>query len=59
MSALVFLALALVVSLVGSAVLWYQHRQPNTYDSGIKEFRREMDALRPPEERREGRGGSR
>lgn len=59
MSAIIFLALALVVSLVGCGVLWYQHRQPNTYDSGIQAFRREMDALRPPDDetrnRREGR----
>jgi hypothetical protein len=59
MSALVFLALALLVSIVGSAILWYQHRQPNTYDSGIQAFRREMEALKPPEDRsrppREGR----
>ena len=48
MSALIFLALALVVSAIGCGVLWYQHRQPNTYDSGIQAFRREMDALKPP-----------
>ena len=47
MSALIFLALALVVSAVGSGILWYQHRQPNQYDSGIDAFRREMEALRP------------
>ena len=45
-----FLALALVVSLVGTGILWYQHRQPNTYDSGIRAFQREMEALRPPED---------
>jgi hypothetical protein len=59
MSALLFLALALVVSLVGTGILWYQHRQPNTYDAGIREFRREMEALRPPDDgsdpRRRGR----
>lgn len=51
MQALLFLALALVVSAVGCGVLWYQHRQPNQYDSGIEAFRREMEALKPPEHR--------
>ncbi len=60
MGALIFLALALVVSAVGCGVLWYQHRQPNTYDSGIQAFRREMDALRPPGDDDPGSGrGSR
>ena len=50
MGALIFLALALVGSAIGCGVLWYQHRQPNTYDSGIQAFRREMEALKPPED---------
>lgn len=50
MGALLFLAMALVVSAVGCGVLWYQHRQPKTYDSGIQAFKREMDALRPPDD---------
>ena len=49
MGALIFLALALVVSVVGCGILWWQHREPNTVDSGIEAFRREMDALAPPE----------
>jgi hypothetical protein len=53
---LIFLALALVVSAIGCGVLWYQHRQPNTYDSGIQAFRREMDALRPPGDGEPGSG---
>ena len=56
MSALVFLALALVVSVIGTGILWWQHRTPNTVDSGIEAFRREMDALAPPEDER-GAGG--
>ena len=50
MGALIFLALALVGSAIGCGVLWYQHRQPKTYDSGIQAFRREMDALKPPDD---------
>ncbi|MDP1820247.1 MAG: hypothetical protein Q8K58_10220 [Acidimicrobiales bacterium] len=50
MSALIFLLLALLVSAVGCAVLWYQHRSPNTLDSGIRAFQRERDALAPPDD---------
>jgi hypothetical protein len=55
-NAVVFLLIALLVSLLGGLVLWYQHRSPNTLDSGIKAFQREMDALAPPPEDREPDG---
>ena len=48
MSALLFLCIAVVLSGVGAFVLWLQHRSPNTMDSGIDAFQREMDALAPP-----------
>jgi hypothetical protein len=51
-SALVFLLLAVVVAVVGCVALWYQHRTPNTLDSGIEAFRREMDALAPQDDDR-------
>jgi hypothetical protein len=47
-SAIVFLLIAVGVSLVGGLILWLQHRSPNTLDSGIRAFQREMDALAPP-----------
>ena len=47
MSALGFLLVALVLSIVGSAVLWLRARQPTSMEHGIEEFRRGMDALRP------------
>ena len=50
MSALIFLFLAVVVAAVGCGVLWYQHRTPKAFDSGIEAFRREMDALAPRED---------
>jgi hypothetical protein len=50
MNALVFLFLVLVVSGIGSAILWFQHRSPNTLESGIEAFQREMDALAPPDD---------
>ena len=48
MQALLFLAIVLVVCLIGCVVLYVQHRQPNTVESGMDAFRREMDALAPP-----------
>lgn len=50
MSAIVFLLIVIVVSAVGSLVLWLQHRSPNTLESGIEAFQREMEALAPPDE---------
>jgi hypothetical protein len=48
MSAILFLLVVVVVSLVGGIVLWLQHRNPQTMDSGIADFHREMKALAPP-----------
>lgn len=50
MSALAFLLVVVVVCTIGGLVLWVQHRQPNTLESGLDAFRREMDALAPPED---------
>ena len=48
MSAIVFLLIVVVVCGVGGIVLWLQHREPNTLESGLDSFRREMEALAPP-----------
>lgn len=57
MSAIVFLILAVAISCLGSAVavMRSRHRSPASLDSGIDDFRREMQALapRPHEGRRE------
>ena len=50
MQAVSFLAIILVVCAVGGAVLYVRHRQPNTLESGLDAFKREMDALAPPPE---------
>jgi hypothetical protein len=47
MSALVFLAIAVGLSVLGCIVLWIRHRQPSSMESGIDAFRREMSALSP------------
>ena len=53
MSALVFLLIVLVVSAVGSLILWLQHRSPTGLESGIEAFKREMGALAPPDDPRD------
>jgi hypothetical protein len=49
-NALGFLLIAIVVSAVGCTILWLQHRSPNTLESGIEAFQREMEALAPPDD---------
>jgi hypothetical protein len=49
MQAIVFLAIAAAVCAIGGLVLYVRHRQPNTLESGMDDFRREMTALAPPE----------
>jgi hypothetical protein len=50
MSPLVFLLIAIVLAGLGCIALWLRHRSPSSYDSGIRAFRREMEALAPPDE---------
>ncbi|MEJ5255417.1 MAG: hypothetical protein WHS89_08720 [Acidimicrobiales bacterium] len=40
-----FLLVAVVVSVVGSLIIWYRQRRPKTFMSSIEEFQREMKAL--------------
>jgi hypothetical protein len=47
-NAIAFLLIVVVVCGIGGIVLWLQHREPNTLESGLESFRREMDALAPP-----------
>ena len=51
MSAVWFLLFAVVVSAIGSAVLVLRQRKPTGVHSSIDSFRREMDALAPPDQR--------
>ena len=45
MSGVVFLGIAVVVSVVGTIVLWARNRKPDTPDASIEEFRSKMAAL--------------
>ena len=49
MTAVIFLLLAVVISAVGCAVVYFRSRQPTSLESGIDAFRREMQALSPDE----------
>ncbi len=50
MGAVAFLMIALVISVVGSTVLYLRNRSPSSLESGIDNFRREMQALAPRDE---------
>ena len=47
MSALLFLGIALVLSLAGFLVLWMRNRPPRSVDAHIRAFARELEALAP------------
>jgi hypothetical protein len=46
-SALLFLGIAVAVSLVGCTVLWLKSRQPHSMEAHIREFTRSLRALAP------------
>jgi len=46
-NAVVFLILVVVISAVGSVVAYLRTRTPRSVESGIDDFRREMQALAP------------
>jgi hypothetical protein len=47
MTALLFLSIAVIVSVVGTTFLWLRNRKPANWDSGINDFAKEMKALEP------------
>ncbi len=47
MSNLVFLGIAVVLSLVGCTVLWLRNRPPRSVEHSIREFSKELQALAP------------
>lgn len=51
MGALAFLLVAVVLTAIGSAILLLRQRQPTGLNNSIESFRREMDALAPPDRR--------
>ena len=55
MNGLVFLLIAVALSVGGSLVLYLRHRDPTSVDHAVEEFQREMRALAPdrPTDRRD------
>ncbi|HUF31787.1 MAG TPA: hypothetical protein VMN58_01105 [Acidimicrobiales bacterium] len=53
---LAFLVVAMLLSILGSFVLWLRHRKPTSLEHGIDSFSREMGALAPGREQRASRG---
>lgn len=51
MSAIVFLGIAVVISVVGSTLLYVRNRAPSSIEASIDDFRRELQALAPRDER--------
>lgn len=58
MTALIFLAIPLVIIALGGFVLWFRHRRPKSIEFSVESFRREMRALSPTERRGVARGRS-
>ena len=51
MSALLYLGIAVLVSAIGIAVLWYRNRKPRSLESGIEEFQQGLRALAPTDDK--------
>ena len=53
---LVYLGLAVLLSMLGSLVLWLRHRKPRSMEAHMQRFARELEALAPdPDWNRRGR----
>lgn len=55
MNGLVFLLAALLLSIIGSFLLWLRYRKPTSLHHGIDSFSKEMQALSPERGRTERR----
>ncbi len=56
MSNLLYVGAAVVLSAVGSFVLWARAHKPRSLESGIDEFNRELNALSPERRQEPPRG---
>ncbi|HVX19650.1 MAG TPA: hypothetical protein VHA73_16630 [Acidimicrobiales bacterium] len=59
MTALIFLAIPVVIIVLGGGWLWFRHHKPRSLESGVESFRREMRALSPEGDERKRRAGQR
>jgi hypothetical protein len=58
-SNLLYLVVAVLLSVVGSLILWFRHRKPTSMEHGIEAFNNELRALAPEQRasRRDRRPG--
>jgi hypothetical protein len=57
-SNLLYLVVAVALSVVGSIILWFRHRKPTSMEHGIESFNKELRALAPEQhDRRDRRPG--
>jgi hypothetical protein len=54
---LLYLLVAVALSGVGSAILWYRHRRPTSLEHSVDSFTRELRALAPDRRERGDVGG--
>ena len=47
MSNLLYLGIAIALSIVGIVLIWVRNRRPTSLESGIEDFQRELKALSP------------
>ena len=47
MSNLLYLGIAVLLSVIGCIVIWLRNRKPTSLEAGIEEFQRELRALEP------------
>ena len=59
MSALLYLGIAVLISVIGILVLWYRNRKPRSLESGINEFQEGLRALAPDKKPGNGQGNKR
>lgn len=57
MSQLIYLLVAVALSIVGTVWLWYRYRKPPSLEQGIEEFAKELRALAPEQQGRPDRNG--
>ncbi len=47
MSNLLYLGMAVLLSIIGCVAIWLRNRKPSSMEAGIEEFQRELRALAP------------
>ncbi len=56
MTNLLYVGIAILLSVIGGLILWYRNRRPTSLTAGIEEFQRELRALTPDGYQKRDRG---